>query len=280
MGRHLRRGRDRRREYRSVAGGARPQELSESTPFFVVACCLLPRPARGLGRTLPPVRSAYLDARAGRVFFGAPAGGEGSGDRVIGSLRRRAVKIEAEQPFYASVADAACRLETQGISMSGLSAEDQARIAEIGFDCWLDETADRQEAAKQARKEAATVQQATKLCALGSRCCRASNRRGYPVSRRYSDYCSSACLARAKILRAKAGQQGWVETDGAVVILPAPKRSHPRHPGRSVGGRGRIGGLGGSPAPPRGLWARECAVTAHSRRQSGGLPMLWQAPKR
>ena len=81
-----------------------------------------------------------------------------------------------------------------GIDINGLNPEDRARIAEIGFDPWLDEVV----AAKASRMANKSAMPSFKRCALRSKCFHAKNRQAAHVTEGNGDYCSPLCRESAR----------------------------------------------------------------------------------
>jgi hypothetical protein len=103
------------------------------------------------------------------------------------------------------------RLQCNGISIDGLNPPDRQRIEEVGFDRWLNETAD----APPAKKPTSKVRAKIALCRSGSKCLNASCRRAAPTTGR-SQFCTSACAASS---RARDKRQA----DNAIVISNQPE---------------------------------------------------------
>jgi len=89
-----------------------------------------------------------------------------------------------------------CRIDIQGLDEASKQA-----IVENGFTGWLDKSDKPQ---KKITREQALVT-ATRLCALGPKCMKAQDRRGFPVAGN-GLYCSDNCRGRAKVLARKAAQ--------------------------------------------------------------------------
>src|SRR5215475_7465200 len=77
-------------------------------------------------------------------------------------------------------------VNSDGISISGMSPRERKRVEEIGLEAWMDEYQSSDP------KQLQTREFSSKRCALGSDCMRAENQKGAYVVRS-GRYCSNAC---------------------------------------------------------------------------------------